>query len=155
MESPGRECLTWSEFQHVSSSWSNRCFLPNCLVFRFSTELTLKAESQRGEVLSTVARARLLPGSPLPHHRFPHFCLPLRDCTPGQGPPPPLPAPIHTPHHPRPGLSPAHCLWTNQRVGHLGSTRPRRTQSWAQSRFESRPPERDSVPASESTRPHL
>lgn len=101
MESPGRGCLTWSEFQHVSSSWSNRCFLPNCLVFRFSTELTLKAESQRGEALSTVARARLLPGSPPPHHRFPHFGLPLRDCTPGQGPRPPLPAPVHTP--PLPG----------------------------------------------------
>lgn len=45
--------------------------------------------------------ARLLPGSPPPHHRFPHFGLPLRDSTPGQGPRPPLPAPVHTP--PLPG----------------------------------------------------
>lgn len=36
-------CLTWSEFQHVSSFWSNRCFFPNCLALRFSTELTLEA----------------------------------------------------------------------------------------------------------------
>ena len=102
-------------------------------MFRFSTELTLNAESQRGEVLSTAARARLLPGSPLPHHRFPHFCLPLRTRPQAKGlvrhcPPPFTP-------HPCPGLSPAHCLWTNQRVGHLGSTKPRR----AQSRFEPRP----------------
>lgn len=111
--------------------------MPNCLVFRFSTELTLNAKSQRGEVLSTEARARLLPGSPLPHHRFPHFCLPLRTRPQAKGLVRHCP-PRFTPH-PCQGLSPAHCLWTNQRVGHLGSTKPRRTQGWAQSRFESRP----------------
>lgn len=42
MKGRGRS-LTWSEFQHVSSSWSKRCFFPNCRVLRFSTELTLEA----------------------------------------------------------------------------------------------------------------
>lgn len=80
-----------------------------------------------------------------PSPPVPPFLSTREGLSQGNGPirycPPPF-----TPH-PRPGLSPAHCLWTNQRVGHLGSTRPRRTKSWAQSGFKSRPPKRDLVHA--------
>lgn len=105
------EDLTWSEFQHVSSSWSNRCFFPNCRVLRFSTELTLEtSESGRGERLNPTLRAQPPPSTPSSlapqtpssvHRELNHHC------------PPHLPGP-----------SPAHCVCTNQRVSHFNSTRP-------------------------------
>lgn len=70
-------CLTWSEFQHVSSSWSNRCFFPNCLVLRFSTELTLVVpELGRGKGLSPAPRAPRPPAGPHPRLPLPWLCPP-------------------------------------------------------------------------------
>lgn len=75
--------LTWSEFQHVSSSWSNRCFFPNCRVLRFRTELTLEApESGRGEGLDPAPRARPPPSAPPCHRLHKPRALSKESCTP-------------------------------------------------------------------------
>lgn len=133
MKGPGR-CLTWSEFQHVSSSWSNRCFFPNCRVLRFSTELTLETPKSASSSPSCSTNPQVYPPRTQPLAEGPEHCPP------------------------RAGLSPANCLCTNQRVGHLSSTRPRRTQSWAQPGTESWGQcSHSSVTlfTTESARPHL
>lgn len=111
--------------------------------------------SRRGEALSPAARACPLPGPPLLHHWFPNFCGPQVQGPIRHFPPPPLPYPPAPAWFP---LSLANSLWANQRVGHLGSTRPRRTQISAQPRFESRHQSsyRGATSfTSEGARPHL
>lgn len=143
--------LTWSEFQHVSSSWSNRCFFPNCRVLRFRTELTLEApEPGRGEGLDPPLRAWPPPAAPPRHRLHRPRALSKESCTPSCGrdhccPPPP------------PQASPAHRVRTNQRVGHCSSARPQASESGsARVRIPRRRSHNsETVHASELERPRL
>lgn len=121
---------TWSEFQHVSSSWSNRCFFPNSRVLRFRTELTLEApESGRGEGLDPALRAQPPPARPSSPPASPPSCSTPRESHPAPRKVPPLP-----PHSSGP-----HLLTVPAQTKEWVILAPQglRVQSWARHGFES------------------